>query len=138
MRQTNHRLRYTEDGVCISLFSMRDDVIGFCVVRDKTPHKQPFVPMRDLTAPVNAGLFATIQHNANKLQSQRDRKAAWDNDGRAKYEAPVMTDHKMAIDQGAIAREATKFDVELPVMSLLKRMGVWSKPVKKPIVGGGW
>lgn len=104
--------------------------------------KREYVPRKDLTAPINQGVFATIKHNVDKLQSAIDRKAAWDNDGRAKYEAPVMTDHKLAIDTGSKARETQKFSKELPLMLKLKAMGVWSKPdhkqPAKPQVGGYW
>lgn len=142
MRVTKHRVRYVEDGVCISLHSVHDDIMAFVVARDRVKHKREFVPRRDLTAPVNAGVFATIAHNVDKLQSAIDRKAAWDNDGRAKYEAPVMSDHKMSIDNGSKARESTKFNTELPLMLKLKNMGVWTreehKKPAKPQVGGYW
>ena len=142
MRVTKHRLRHVEDGVCISLCCMHDDVMGYVINRDRLTHKREFVPRRDLTAPINKGVFATIKHHADSLQSAIDRKAAWDNDGRAKYEAPVMTDHKLAIDNGSKARESTKFNTELPLMMKLKNMGVWSKEQHKkpakPQVGGYW
>lgn len=142
MRVTKHRTRYVEDGVCISLCSIHDDVMGFVVSRDRVDHKVKFVPRRDLTAPINQGVFATIKHNVDKLQSAIDRKAAWDNDGRAKFQAPVMSDHKLSIDNGAIARESTKFNSELPMMLKLKAGGAWSNPKHqkpvKPQVGGYW
>ena len=146
MRVTKHRVRYVEDGVCISLHTFDDNSIGnitaFVINRDKLNHKREFVPRRDLTVPVNKGVFATIKHHADSMQSAIDRKSAWDNDGRAKYQAPVMTDHKLAIDNGSKVRESTKFNTELPLMQKLKSMGVWSKEEHKkpakPQVGGYW
>lgn len=130
------------DEIDSELQSRIDAKKGDIVIERTIDTKREYVPRKDLTAPVNKGVFATIKHHADSMQSAIDRKAAWDNDGRAKYEAPVMTDHKLAIDNGSKARESTKFNTELPLMMKLKNMGVWSKEQHKkpakPQVGGYW